>query len=252
MGNNKLTPIHLPKLHNAEFGQFITRFFEDFEKTNLQADTDADFKVLYEELKAILPTYIKSLEQIRTNKESKLIADLDKVRDHDIQALRDSIKPYRNTKSEEKQKAYHSLKIVFDSYKNIREEAYEKQTALVNTLITTLKTGSYAQASETLNIKEFILELEKTNREFNDVFARRSFETINKETYNVKDIRKEIVEIYRKISNYILILTDIKQDDFYKKTLEVINNSRKYYADVIARRGAKTKEETTKNEPSNT
>ncbi|MDO4230025.1 MAG: DUF6261 family protein [Capnocytophaga sp.] len=243
MGNLKLTSIHLPKLHNAEFGQFITRFLEDFEKTNLSLDTDADFKVLYNSLKEKLPAYQKALEQIRANEESKHIADLDKVRDYDMQALRDSIKPYRNVKTEEKKKAYHTLKIVLDSYKNLRDEAYEKETAQINSLITTLKTGHYAEAARTLNITEFILELEKTNKEFNDVFAHRSYQALNKETYNAKDVRKEIVEVYRKMTNYIVTLADVKQDEFYKKVLEVINNSRKYYADVIARRSSKVKDE---------
>ena len=42
----KITPLDVAKLHHAEFGQFIIRLIEDFGKTSLDANTDADFKAM--------------------------------------------------------------------------------------------------------------------------------------------------------------------------------------------------------------
>ena len=41
---------------------------------------------------------------------------------------------------------------------------------------------------------------------------------------------------YNTLANYIVALANVKTDPFYKDTLAVINNSRKYFSDVLARR----------------
>ena len=66
--------------------------------------------------------------------------------------------------------------------------------------------------------------------------------------YSVKGLRKELTDIYQKLSAYINANAQVKPDEFFVKTLEVLNNSRKYYADVLARRkaGGKTSAETVK------
>lgn len=41
---------------------------------------------------------------------------------------------------------------------------------------------------------------------------------------------------YHTMINYILALANVKSNTFYKDVLAVINNSRKYFSDVLARR----------------
>ena len=127
MNKNTLVKPDLSKMHNAEFSQFLTRFFEDFAGSGIALDTDTTFKSLYESLKTKVTTYDKALEQVRGKEESKKISELDKVRDADMQALKDSIKPYRNAKTEAKQKAYHAIKLVLDNYKDVTKDTYEEE-----------------------------------------------------------------------------------------------------------------------------
>lgn len=237
----KLNPIHIPSLRHAEFGQFIDRFINDFSEANLDLNTDTDFKTIFEGLKAKIPAYNKTLMQIRENENTKKIAELDRERDNDFQALRDSIKPYRNAKKDQQKKAYNTLKILLDEYKNIATLSYEEETKKISSLLSSLKSEDYQPHITTLKIEEFISELEKSNTAFNTLFGERSAQNIGKEIYNTKALRKEITDIYRKLTNYIIALVEIKTDSFYRKTLEVINNSRKYYADTLAKRnGQKT------------
>lgn len=243
MKNQKLTPLHLPTLHNAEFGQFISRFFEDFKGASLVATKDEDFNTMFEQLKAQIPTYNKALEQIRESEETNKIATLDRVRDADLQALRDSIKPYRNAKTDQKKQAYNALKIILDEYKDVARDSYEQETMKLNTLIATLKNDANQPHLSLLKITDFLTELEQSNTEFNEVFAKRSAQNLQKETYDVKALRKQMTELYRKLSNYIVTLAGIKQDEFYKKVLDTFNNSRKYYADTLAIRGGKKKKQ---------
>ena len=241
MKKAKLTPIYLQGLHHAEFGQFIDRFINDFSEANLDLNTDTDFKTIFEGLKAKTPAYNKALMQIRENENTKKIAELDKERDNDFQALKDSIKPYRNAKKAPQIKAYNTLKILLDEYKNIATLSYEEETKKISSLLSSLKSSDYQPHITTLKIEEFTSELEKSNTAFNTLFGERSAQNIGKESYDTKALRKEITDIYRKLTNYIIALVEIKTDPFYRKTLEVINNSRKYYADTLAKRnGQKT------------
>lgn len=241
MKKAKLNPIYLQGLHHAEFGQFIDRFINDFSEANLDLNTDTDFKTIFEGLKAKTPAYNKALMQIRENENTKKIAELDKERDNDFQALKDSIKPYRNAKKDPQIKAYNTLKILLDEYKNITTLSYEEETKKISSLLSSLKSEDYQPHITTLKIEEFTSELEKSNTAFNTLFGERSAQNIGKESYDTKALRKEITDIYRKLTNYIIALVEIKTDPFYRKTLEVINNSRKYYADTLAKRnGQKT------------
>jgi len=241
MKKAKLTPIYLQGLHHSEFGQFIDRFINDFSEANLDLNTDTDFKTIFEGLKAKTPAYNKALMQIRENEKTKKIAELDKERDNDFQALKDSIKPYRNAKKDPQIKAYNTLKILLDEYKNIATLSYEEETKKISSLLSSLKSEDYQPHITTLKIEEFISELEKSNSAFNTLFGERSAQNIGKESYDTKALRKEITDIYRKLTNYIIAVVEIKTNPFYRKTLEVINNSRKYYADTLAKRnGQKT------------
>lgn len=234
----KITTLDVAKLHHAEFGQFIIRLIEDFGKTSLDANTDADFKAMYDGLQAQIPTYNSALEQIRASEESKKIAEADQVRDSDVQALKDSIKPYRSAKTQAEKDAYTAVKIVLDQFKGVESNSYEEETNKLNLLTTKLLSADYTSALDTLGVKKFVDNLSASNTAFNEIFAHRSYQTSQKVTYNVKALRKTMMQDYSKMANYMVALANVKSDAFYKSVLDVINNSRKYYADVLARRNS--------------
>ena len=232
----KLTPLYTQGLHHAEFGQFIIRLYEDFGKTTLDASYDADFKSMFDGLQSQITIYNKALDQVRASEESKKIAEADRNRDADLQALKDSIKPYRNAKNETEKNAYTAIKIVLDQYKGVENNAYEEETIKINTLVTKLQSSDYTTHIATLGISKFVTQLSASNITFNDLFAHRSYQTSQKETYDVKALRKVMTADYNTLANYIVALANVKTDPFYKEVLTVINNSRKYFSDVLARR----------------
>ena len=139
MKTPKLQKLLLTKLQNAEFAQFITRLLEDVSKANLDLDQDLNAKGLLDTIKSQSETYDKALMQVYANEESKKIAELDKVRDADFQMLKHSIKPYRTAKKEAEQKAYHSLKILFNRTKTSQRNPTKR------------KPKSYPSSSRNLN-----------------------------------------------------------------------------------------------------
>jgi hypothetical protein len=143
---------------------------------------------------------------------------------------------YRNAKNETEKNAYTAIKIVLDQYKGIENNAYEEETIKINTLVTKLQSTDYTAHITALGISKFITQLSASNTAFNDLFAHRSYQTSQKETYDVKALRKIMTADYNTLANYIVALANVKTDPFYKEVLTVINNSRKYFSDVLARR----------------
>lgn len=232
----KLSPLNVNRLRHAEFGQLIVRFFEDFANANLNAETDSDFKTVFDALKSNITTFNAALDQVSASEETKKIADADKERDADFQALKTAIKPYRNAKAEEDKTAYQSLTILFSEYKGVEATNYEEETNRLNNLLTRLNAEPYKAHIATLGITKFVGYLSESNKAFNDIFAQRSHHTSQKIVYDVKTLRKTLADDYRKLTTYIASLAEMKQNAFYKDTLNIINNGRKYFDDIILAR----------------
>lgn len=236
-----LQKLEVSRLQNVEFGQLLTRLFDDIAKSEIDLSGDEAIKRVLNGLKEKLITYDKALEQTYYNEESKNLAKLDKVRDDDMKALRASIKPYRTAKTEAQKNAYHNLSMLFSTYKDVETQAYETQTKRLNTLLSLLKSEKYVNDVSVLKILPFVEELEKSSSEFDTVFSKRSHMNLEKPTYNIKSMKKEMTEDYRKVCNYVFASAEMKQEEFYIKMLDVVNNSRKYFSDVLSRRIAPRK-----------
>ncbi|GAA5092734.1 hypothetical protein GCM10023210_22090 [Chryseobacterium ginsengisoli] len=247
MEKHKLVSLHLIRLHHAEFGQFIVRFFEDFSRTSLDANTDADFKRMFDALQTQIPNYNSALDQVRASEESAKIAEADKARDIDVQALKDSVKPYRNAKVQTEKDAYISIKILLDQYKGVEDTSYEEETNKLNLLVAKLQSPEYSSHVATLGIVKFVNHLSDSNIAFNDLFSHRSYQVSQKQTYDVKALRKILTDDYSQMANYIAMLANIKSDVFYKDVLAVINNGRKYFSDLLARRNGNSSPKTESN-----
>ncbi|MCU7616398.1 DUF6261 family protein [Chryseobacterium sp. PBS4-4] len=224
------------KLHHAEFGQLIVRFFEDFGISGLDQNADPDFKKLFDVLQAQIPTYNNALNQIRANEESQKIAELDQERDADLQSLRDGLKPYKNAKTQAEKDAYNALKILINEYKGVEDDTYEEETNKLNSLVNRLLSSDYSSHVATLGIVKFINHLADSNTAFNDLFSHRSYEVSQKVSYDVKTLRKNLREDYNTMTNYISTLAHVKEDSYYKDILTIINNGRNYFSNVVVSR----------------
>lgn len=236
MSTTKLSALYLNGLQNAEFGQLIVRFFEDLNNSVLDVNADLDFKKLYDNLRTQIATYNSALNQLQANEESKNIAELDKRRDTDLQALRSSIKPYKNSRIQAEIDAYSVLKLLLSEYKDVESDSYESETNKLNSLVGRLLSSDYTAHVATLGIVKFVNHLSDSNTTFNDLFAQRSFKTSQKVVYDVKALRKIIATDYKKMTSYITALAAVKEDVYYKDILAIINNGRNYFSNVVLAR----------------
>lgn len=237
---NYYTPCNLRRLHHAEFQQLLTRMLEDFKSANLKSKDD-DFTRLLNTIKNKVPTLQNALEQVRASEKSQTIQELDTSRDRAFQALADSFKPYRYSTVATEKAAYTALNLLFKQYKRLTQKNYEEETALINNLLSRLNSAEYQDDVTALGISKFVTALSSAQTAFEAQFNARSKENMGRTFYNVKELRQTLAEDYQLFIDYVGVLALIKSDPFYKNAIGVINNSRKYYADVIARRSPKEK-----------
>ena len=238
MNKIKLKSLYAKALHHAEFGQLIVRLFEDLGSSSLNPDGDANAKKLFTVLQNQLPVYNAGLNQVRASEESEAIARLDQERDSDIQALRDSLKPYRNAKNQEEADAYKKVQLLLSEYKNVDNDSYEAETNQITQLISRLESSDFSSAVAQLAIGKFVNHLSDSNVAFNSLFAERSYKTSQKNVLDMKSLRKTLAEDYKKLTNYVIAMASVEEngESYYKDLLAVINNGRGYFSDVVVSR----------------
>ena len=239
----KLIALNISRLHHAEFGQFIVRFFEDFSSSTLDVNADPDFKRMFNTIQSQVPTFNSALDQIRASEESIKIAEADTIRDADLQALKDAIKPYRNAKSQAEKDAYIAIKLLLSQYKNVQHASFEEETNRLNMLVEKLLSSEYSFHVSALSIVKFANHLSDSNAAFNNIFARRSYQASQKQAYDVKALRKTLTHDYKQMANYIATLANVKSDPFYTDVLALMNNGRAYLSGIVlSRRNGNKKE----------
>lgn len=238
MSKIKLKSLYTKALHHSEFGQLIVRLFEDLGSSTLNPDDDLKAKKLFTVLQDQLPTYNAGLNQVKASEESEAIARLDEERDSDMQALRDSLKPYRNAKNQEEADAYKKLQLLLSEYNNVENASYEAETNQITQLINRLESSDFSNGVAVLAIGKFVNHLSVSNVAFNSLFAQRSFKTSQKTVLDMKSLRKALAEDYKRLTNYILAMASVEENEesYYKDMLALINNGRAYFSDVIVSR----------------
>lgn len=232
----KLINVDLQRLHHAEFGQLIVRFFEDFSTSSLDANTDTDFNRLFTAIQEQIPVYNTALDQIRASEETATIAQADAVRDADLQALKDAVKPYRYAKTQAEKDAYTTVKLLLDQYKNVQNASYEEETIRLNVLVEKLLSAEYSFHISVLSIVKFANHLSDSNSVFNTIFAKRSYRTSQRQIYDIKALRKILTHDYKQMANYIVILANVKSEPFYNDVLAILNNGRTYFSTIVLSR----------------
>jgi hypothetical protein len=232
----KLYPLSFPRLQYLETGQFIIRFLTDFDSLNLNPALDSEFKILYDSLQTQSPIYDVALMQIRAKAESELLMTQDDIRDKKVSTLRRAIAVFEHSDIATELAAYKLIKIVLNTYKDIEKANFEAESLGIDNLIIELRNTAHLPAVQTLGLVNHIDNLELANNTFKTTFNTRSTTTINTVVYDTKLLRKNIIATYKDLAEYVYVMAKRKETPFYVDTFTAINNGRKYFADIIARR----------------
>ena len=236
----EIKKIHLVSLRNAEHLQFQTEFKTEVEKktaTALGIDTQfANYLLKYKEED-------EALVYIRKSSQTDLLNEADSYRDRIFRGLCDTNRAALNHFIPEKAEAARKLNIVFDTYGNITVEAYDEETAKINSLIKELR-ENHANEINLLALTEWVDELENANNKFVDIKNERYTEESSKTSLRMKKVRTEIDAQYKELVNRINAQILLNGDTNYKDFVTALNQRIENVKLVLAkRRGGKGGEE---------
>jgi len=161
-----------------------------------------------------------ALNFVRKSSYSDLISASDKVRDNTIYGLDDAINSGLRHFDKTIRAASNRLKILRDASGNIARKAYNKETADIIKLLADLK-GTYAADVTTVNIGDWVTELESNNNDFVSLQNTRYDEAGEKTSLRMKEVRIEVDAAYNvivdKINALIIVNGEAPYVDFVNK-----------------------------------
>ena len=236
----KLYPITISQLSYLDSGQFIVRYLTDFNNSGIDTATDPDFKAIHNSLILQSPIYNEALMQIRAQAETLELIALDQARDKKVTTLRRAVSVFEHTDDAIEKAAYGIVKIVLNTYKDIEKMNYEAESLGVDNLIAELRNGAHLPAVQKLGLEGHINNLETANSNFKNKFNTRSTDTITTVVYDTKALRKAILETYKELADYVLVMAKRRNTAYYLDILTIVNNGREYFANILARHGGGT------------
>jgi hypothetical protein len=139
------------------------------------------------------------VDAMKSSVYTEQLAELDRRIDRDIvgfEAAVDSALHHYTTAFVEAAKALKLRLISFHG--DIEKKAYEEESAAVKILINDLKTTYALQVSQ-LSLGGWVTELEAAQTEFDRIFILRNKEQASRPQEQLRDVRKELDDIYHNI-----------------------------------------------------
>ena len=232
----KLYKLDVTKLRQDEAAAFVARFETDYTALSLDSSSEPDFNLILQKMLDQLPTYILAVNQMQAQAESKAIAALDKARDIKIGTFRKALAVFENSDVAPEKAAYSLLKLVSNNYRNVAKENFETESLNLTKFIADLRNSTHLPALQLLALGNHVNNMETANESFKTKFSTRSNTVNTTVVYDAKKLNKDILDDYKKLSNYILTMVSIKDAPLYNALFEMTNNIRQYYATIIARR----------------
>ena len=232
-----LRKLNIARLTHLEAGQLIKSSIKDLETAAINTATDTHINSYVTKMVTDSVLFDKGLLQIKKNQETEEIARLDDLRDLSLTAFNRQLKVYELSINPLFVAAYKAVTIVVKKYKNLATLNYEAESNGIDNLIADLTSTDFAPHITTLNMGDFVANITATNNDFKVLFSKRSTDISFTEVFNMKLIRKAAFANYTNYTQYVLSLARVDTgDDYYKNILNIVNQSRKYYSDLLAKR----------------
>jgi hypothetical protein len=230
-------------LRNEEWFQLDTEFKNMVLKYTPGALSIDELFVLFLALYGDADT---ALEVIRKSSLTADINEAERKRNHLFHGLDTSIRGFLYHFDPTLQEASRNLIIVLDTFGNIAKKPADEATAAFYNLGQELL-GPYRSYVEELQMVEWVEKLEAANHEYEQLVSLRNEEIVGRTTLRMKEIRKQVTEIYRQMAARIEAneLLNPNQTPF-APFIDEWNGRIKHYKDILAqrkgRKAANTKE----------
>jgi len=236
--NYFLEPLRKVSLSNMGAGQLINRHLSDLNTIESTLRTDESFNAYIQELTRQVEVYDKALARVRKNDETAKIKQAGVIRDKAVQSFVTALKLYSLSDNEAEVEASRGLRILMDSFKNLVRLNYEAKTLGIDKLVSDLESETYSGKVDFLQIERYVGRMKSANNDFNVLFSGRMVAEAMTETYNMKQIRREMLRKYADFTAYVLAMAKATESQLFTSALSLLNTTRKYYSDMLARSAA--------------
>ena len=221
---------------NEEYFNFLTEFKVVVEKTGI----DTLLPVPYKEFVKVYNDADTLLDYIRRSSPlTKQIAEADSERDSLFGGLRTVTKGMLSHYDTAKKEAATKLITLFNDYKSNKKNYAKESSSLKHFLELLQGSGEYASDIATLDLKTWVLELEKSSNNFDALILERTKQAGEKPKYNMEELRREIDSCYGDLVRCIEATTILDPDHNLTSFINTINSNVKRYNDTVAIRKGK-------------
>lgn len=185
-----------------------------------------------------LPLYnneTEALDVIRKSDKTAKLSVADHKRDDTTSGFKCMVEGYTYHFVDKKREAAERLEIVLDSFSGINRKGYAAQTSATDKLVDVLL-SDYSEDLALLKLSEWVVELKANNGAFKDLSDERYSDDATKTSLKMKDVREEIDDAYRKITNLINALVLVNGPEAYTPFIKELNQRIEKYNLIIAQR----------------
>ncbi|MGQ1890358.1 DUF6261 family protein [Thermophagus sp. OGC60D27] len=231
------TKVLIHRFHNSEFLQYF-----DFLLEILRTKDPDLLKVreLYDKILSKFQLMTSIFKPERGSDLTPLLEEADERRDAAINGLLSLLDAFVNHANAEKRDAALLLLNEANTYgRGISRLNYQSETSTIDSLISKWKGSPECVAAiETLGITDWIDELESANQAFRQYYLERLKEDANSPEIKLKDLRKEMTDLYRLLTNHLEVQATISEEPLFDEAIRSINElNERYNRLVIARQG---------------
>ena len=151
-----LEPLDLSALTNMEAGQLMIRHTSDLNTIDASLLTDAPYNNYMQKIGNQTEMYFAALAQVRKNEETEKIGLADNARDKAVSAFNLALKLHASADDPVEAEASRSLRILFDTYKNLAKLNYEAESLAIDKLVSELNSEAYTEKIAYLHMSKYV------------------------------------------------------------------------------------------------
>lgn len=194
----KVKELHLPKLNNAEYTQFLSNVQKLIEVATPQKLGFTE--ELFGGFKANIQTLTDIAKQSKTSDETAELNALDKKRDEEAVYLLTAIKNERKTPIEARKTAALSLYNLTKPYIGLQKLPHRQETQAIEGLIIDLEKPENAENITKLGLAEVLSALKATNLRYKELTAERAGNQVAIVMESAKEVRQRTDKQYDEIA----------------------------------------------------
>ena len=215
----EIASLYLHSQRNAAHYQFQTDFNDFVIKYTPQALGIVEDYAAYQPLLQDEGVALVAITKSATTEE---IDGADKNRDFTFRGTADKVTNSLNHFDPQVREAARRVKIIFDTYGNLAPKPDDEESGLISSLIDDLRTKVPADIA-TIQLIDWIAELERLNNAFIALEATRNSEEANRTELRMKHVRVDVDAAYNKIIKRINALIIVTGEGPYAAFVKELN-----------------------------